>query len=162
METPKSIARCDPLRKGVLMPSILRLSDQQISELIALTKPLLPHYRDVFLRLSRSSSRAAPRSTTANVIAPRARSSGTIIFLRRHRTTTRVARDANVAPSQSAPALRIVRCWIKVPCFLSRGRTDDVFRRCISGHASVERESDPPSFDWQTLRLKPPDPQLSG
>src|SRR5262245_23284455 len=51
METPKSIARCDPLRKGVLMPSILRLSDQQISELIALTKPLLPHYRDVFLQL---------------------------------------------------------------------------------------------------------------
>ena len=30
--------------------------------------------------------------------------------------------------------------------------------RCIT----AERETDPPSFDWHTLRLKPPDPQLSG
>jgi len=33
------------------MPNILRLSDQQISELIALTKPLAPQNRDLFLQL---------------------------------------------------------------------------------------------------------------
>ena len=33
------------------MPSILRLSDQQIAQLIALTKPLAPQCRDVFLQL---------------------------------------------------------------------------------------------------------------
>jgi hypothetical protein len=33
------------------MPSILRLSDQQISELIALTKPLAPACRDTFLQI---------------------------------------------------------------------------------------------------------------
>jgi len=27
---------------------------------------------------------------------------------------------------------------------------------------SAERETDPLSFDWHALRLKPPDPQLSG
>jgi hypothetical protein len=27
---------------------------------------------------------------------------------------------------------------------------------------TAERETDPPSFDWHTLQLKPPDPQLSG
>src|SRR5262249_31162520 len=52
METTESYrAARSAAQAGVPMPNILRLSDQQISELIALTKPLAPQCRDVFLQL---------------------------------------------------------------------------------------------------------------
>src|SRR5262249_46296735 len=52
METTESYrAARSAAQAGVPMPNILRLSDQQISELIALTKPLAPQNRDLFLQL---------------------------------------------------------------------------------------------------------------
>jgi hypothetical protein len=52
METTESYrAARSAAQAGVAMPNILRLTDQQIGQLIALTKPLAPQRRDVFLQL---------------------------------------------------------------------------------------------------------------